>query len=62
MSEVLDRIEERGIKKGIEMGRLEMLYSLVNDGVIDAEEAAKRAGKTVKAFNEGMKSLHGEMN
>lgn len=62
MSEVLDEIEERGIQKGIEMGRLEMLYSFVDDGVIDVEEAAKRAGKTVMAFNEGMKTLYGKMN
>ena len=56
MSEILDEIEERGREIGREIGRLEMLYSLVNDGVIDVEEAAKRAGKTVKAFNEGMKT------
>ena len=38
---------------------IELLYDLVHDGVLDVKEAAKRAGKTVKAFNAGMKKIYG---
>ena len=67
MCTVLDEIEEKGIEKGMEKGiekgreegRIEILYSLVHDGVIDAKEATKRAGKSVKAFNAGLKKTYG---
>ena len=49
-----DLIEERGIEKGIkqgiEKGKLTILIALVQDGLISIEEAAKRADMTVEAL------------
>lgn len=54
MCEVLDRIEKKGIEKGIEQGRqLErnsLLIDLVKDGIITITEAAKRAGISESSF------------
>ena len=41
---------EEGIEKGIEKGQRKILISLVRDGVITVEEAAKRAGLSVAEF------------
>ena len=48
-SQIDDAFEE-GIAKGIEKGRRTLLTSLVQDGVITVEEAAKRAGLSVAEF------------
>ena len=45
-----DLIEEKGIEKGIEQGRLITLIALVQDGLLPVEEAAKRAEMTVEDF------------
>ena len=50
MCKVLDEIE----CNGIETGRDNTLYSLVHDGLLDVNEAAKRAGKSVKEFKKGL--------
>lgn len=54
MCNLSDLIEEKGIEKGIqqgiEQGRLTTLISLVQDGLLPVEEAAKRAELTVEAF------------
>ena len=66
MCEVLDRVEARGVEKGrregIEKGRLEgiregklegavtTLASLVKDGILSIEDAAKRANMSVEVF------------
>lgn len=66
MCEVLDRVEARGVEKGriegIEKGRLEgiregklegavtTLASLVKDGILSIEDAAKRANMSVEMF------------
>ncbi len=54
MCNLSDLIEERaiekGIEKGIEQGRLNTLIALVQDGLLPAEEAAKRAELTVEDF------------
>ncbi|AYA98663.1 Rpn family recombination-promoting nuclease/putative transposase [Lachnoanaerobaculum umeaense] len=62
MCEVLDRVEARGIEKGIEQGiekgRMEgrqegiinILISLVNDGILSVYEAASRADMSVEDF------------
>lgn len=66
MCEVLDRVEARGVEKGrlegIEKGRREgiqegklegavtTLASLVNDGILSIEDAAKRANMSVDVF------------
>ena len=47
MCNLSDLIEERGIEKGIERGKLETLLSLVRDGLLSVEEAAKRSDMTV---------------
>lgn len=43
MCNLSDAVEERGIKKGIEQGKLEMLISLVRDHVLSTKDAANRA-------------------
>lgn len=66
MCEVLDRVEARGVEKGriegIEKGRIEgiregklegavtTLASLVKDGILSIEDAAKRANMSVEVF------------
>ena len=66
MCEVLDRVEARGVEKGriegIEKGRREgiregklegavtTLASLVKDGILSIEDAAKRANMSVEVF------------
>ena len=54
MCEVLDRVEARGIEKGRIEGRQEgiinILISLVNDGVLSVYEAALRADMSVEDF------------
>lgn len=48
MCNLSDLIEERGIEKGIEQGKLTTLIALVQDGLLSVEEAAKRADMTVE--------------
>ena len=54
MCEVLDRVEARGIEKGRIEGRQEgiinILISLVNDGILSVYEAALRADMSVEDF------------
>ena len=58
MCEVLDRVEARGIEKGIAKGREEgikegtvnILISLVKDGILSISDAAKRAGMSEESF------------
>ena len=62
MCEVLDRVEARGIakgreegikegiKKGIKEGTVNVLISLVNDGILSISDAAKRAGMSDTEF------------
>lgn len=51
MSEVLDRVEEKGIEKG----RDDTLFSLVYEGHLDIEIAADKAGKSVEQFKKDMR-------
>ena len=59
MCEVLDRVEARGIEKGRIEGRQEgiinILISLVNDGVLSVYEAALRADMSVEDFKKYIK-------
>ncbi len=59
MCNLSDLIEERGIEQGreqgIEQGIIMTLSALVNDGVLEPEEAAKRANMSVAAFEEKLK-------
>ena len=54
MCEVLDRVEargrEEGIKEGIKEGTVNILISLVNDGILSIEDAAKRADMSEESF------------
>ena len=62
MCEVLDRVEARGIEKGIAKGREEgikegikegtvnVLISLVKDGILSISDEAKRAGMSEESF------------
>ena len=68
MCEVLDRVEARGIEKGIEKGRQEgikegtinVLISLVNDGILSVSDAAKRASMSEESFRDVCK--HKQIN
>ena len=71
MCEVLDRVEARGIakgreegikegikkgiKEGIKEGTVNVLISLVNDGILSISDAAKRAGMSEEIFREYIK-------
>ena len=58
MCEVLDRVEargiekgrEEGIKEGIKEGTINVLISLVKDGILSISDAAKRADMSVAEF------------
>ena len=58
MCEVLDRVEARGIEKGreegiregIKEGTVNVLISLVKDGILSIADAAKRAGMSEESF------------
>ena len=54
MCEVLDRVEARGIAKGreegIKEGTVNVLISLVKDGILSISDAAKRAGMSEERF------------
>ena len=58
MCEVLDRVEargiakgrEEGIKEGIKEGTVNVLISLVKDGILSISDAAKRAGMSDTEF------------
>lgn len=54
MCNLSDRIEENGIEKGIEKGRLLQLLELVRDGILPEETAASKAGISVEAFKKKM--------
>ena len=63
MCEVLDRVEargiakgrEEGIKEGIKEGTVNVLISLVNDGILSVSDAAKRANMSEEIFREYIK-------
>lgn len=61
MCEIMEKIaaEERreGIIEGKRNGVIETLFSLVQDGILNIEEAAKRADMTKDAFSESMKQF-----
>ena len=54
MCGVLDRVEargrEEGIKEGIKEGTVNILISLVNDGILSIADAAKRADMSEESF------------
>ena len=50
MCEVLDRIENRGIEKGIEKGKVLTLAELVKDGILTLKQAAERMNISVAKF------------
>ena len=70
MCEVLDRVEARGIEKGIEKGRQEgikegtvnVLISLVNDGILSVSDAAKRANMSEESFRDICKHKPKQIN
>ena len=57
MCEVLDRIENRGIEKGIEQGRVLTLAELVKKGLLTIQQAAKEMNVTVAKFKALTKKL-----
>ena len=45
-----DYIKELGMTEGKELGALQMLASLVRDGTLSVENAARKAGMSVAEF------------
>ena len=41
---------EQGIEQGIEQGKLQVLYQLVQEGVLTEQDAAERAGLSLEDF------------
>ena len=50
MCGVLDRVEARGREEGIKEGTVNILISLVNDGILSIADAAKRADMSEESF------------
>ena len=50
MCEVLDRVEAKGREEGIKEGTVNILISLVKDGILSISDAAKRAGMSEESF------------
>ena len=50
MCNLSEKIEEKGMEKGIEKGRNNLLFDLVNEGLLPLSEAAKRAFMTEEDF------------
>ena len=66
MCEVLDRVEARGIAKGrqegIKEGTINVLISLVNDGILSVSDAAKRANMSEESFRDICKHKPKQIN
>ena len=54
---VLDKVENRGIEKGKIKGQLELLTSLIKDGVLTLKQAAERMNMSVTKFKALTKEL-----
>lgn len=52
--EILNRGRQEGIKEGRKEERLDLLRSLVDDGLLALSEAAKRAGISEQEFSQSM--------
>lgn len=57
MCNLSDRIEQIGIKKGIEHGSLKTLFSLYKDHLISLQEAANRISMTEEEFLQRSQNL-----
>ena len=55
MCEALQGIFDDGKEEGEKIGRLELLFELVKDGVLDISQAAAKAGKTEEEFQKLLK-------
>ncbi|HBA48826.1 MAG TPA: hypothetical protein DCZ91_13740 [Lachnospiraceae bacterium] len=55
MDDIEKAAEKKGEKRGERKGTLTTLFSLVNDGLLKLEEAAKRANLSEQAFCNEMK-------
>lgn len=53
MCKAVVEIKEEGIKEGV----LDILISLVKDGLLDINEAAKRANMSVEKFKEEIEKI-----
>ena len=53
MCDVAQRLEDRGIQKGMQRG-INIIYSLVQDGLISPETGADRLGISVKKLKTNM--------
>ena len=58
MCEVYDMIEQKGIEKGVTLGGIRMLCSLVEKDIIAPERAAEEAGLSEEAFRKEMEMFH----
>ena len=56
MCKAVEEIKAKSIAEGETKGTLDTLISLVRDGLLDIEEAAKRANMQLKDFEEKVNS------
>ena len=54
MCDVAQRLEDRGMQKGLIEGGNQMIYSLVQDKIISSEIGAQRLGITVEKLKANM--------
>ena len=57
MCSIAQALEEKGIEKGMEKGRILQLVDLVDSGDISLERAAEKAGMTIENFKEKVKFI-----
>jgi predicted transcriptional regulator YheO len=61
MCEIMERLtteaRDEGLNEGIAKGKLEILYNLVQDGVLTLKDAANRANMTEVIFTEKTKQF-----
>ena len=62
MCEVAERLEKRGIEKGMEKGRLILLAQLVDDGTLSLHDAAIRAGMNDTDFKKTVEKLSSDIS
>ena len=53
----IENQKREGIEKGIELGQLRTLLSLVKEGLLPLDKAIKKSGLTEKEFKEKLNKL-----
>ncbi len=61
MSDIVYEIREEGREEGRKEGKLDMLYSLVHDGMLTLEQALTKIDMSEAEFKTNMKELYGNI-